>query len=239
MVALPFSGFVNEYRFGAAFNYHTIARDRPGDHTQKIKGIYIERDADGNIIALNDGKRVPIVLGSIPRSTDNIKELRKKYNLSEDALIFIFTLNRKFERDFTGLSDIVKKATNNTLLKYPTTDFSAPTLIDLLRIVRDLKNRDDQQEELVLVHCKSGRGRSSTGVAAYLLCVLHDAGIKTDHNQIEQYLKSQRPQVSLNDSHKKALTELQLKLKKAGSFDTLYKHYEKAIQKRDKEVKKL
>lgn len=49
----------------------------------------------------------------------------------------------------------------------------------------------------------------------------------------------ERPQVNLNDSHKKALTELQLQLKKAGSFDTLYKLHEKEIQKRDKEVATL
>ena len=196
----------------------------------------MQQDKFGNIIKINDGKKTPLILGSIPRNQNDIDKLKSSYNLSKQDEISIFTLNRQFECDWSGLSKLSMQDKTLNFSRYPTTDYSAPLFIDLIRAVRDLENRDDCNHGLAYVHCKAGRGRSATGVAAYLINVLHKVNINTSPKQIEAYLQLHRPQVRLNDDHNAALINFELALKKAGSFEELYTLNKNATEKRDEEI---
>lgn len=228
----------NKIKFGKSFTFNQIVGDDLGKNAKYKNGIGIELDRCGNIKKLNDGKKTPLILGSIPRKDKHIDRLREAFKLSVKDAIGIFTFNRQFERDWAGLTDIVEENQEVKLFEYPTTDYSAPSFIDLLRAVRDIENRDEYNQKLAYVHCKAGRGRSATAVAAYILCLCNKAEVKASIEQIECYLRLHRPQVSLSGDHKHGLCKFKRELEKAGSFDALYKLHKDKIEKRDREFSK-
>lgn len=59
-------------------------------------------DANNNITAIADGKKSPIVLGGIPRTEAHIISLKNQF--SKNNNIAFFSLNRQFERDWSGYS---------------------------------------------------------------------------------------------------------------------------------------
>lgn len=219
----------NHLKYGNSFTFNQIAGDEI-----VAKGAGIERDAQGNIIKFNDGKKIPLILGSIPRHEEHIKQLRDALKLSENAPVALFTLNRHFERDWSGLTSLMQRDASIRMYEYPTTDYSAPSMVDLVRAVRDLDNRDCQNEQVAYVHCKAGRGRSAAVIVAYLLQVAHDK-INEDISieSIEAYLKSARPQVSLNPDHRAALQAFKFDLTLTGSLAALIEKYKAEIQVRD------
>lgn len=222
----------NHLKYGNSFTFNQLA----GDATE-ISGAAIERDAQGNIVKFNDGKRTPLILGSIPRHEEHIKQLRTALKLPENSPVALFTMNRHFERDWSGLTSLMKRNESIRMYEYPTTDYSAPSMVDLIRVVRDLDNRDSQNDQVAYVHCKAGRGRSAAAIVAYLLQVCHDKMGATDVTieSIESYLKLVRPQVSLNPEHKVALKAFKQELKTAGSLANLVEKYKTDIDLRDKE----
>lgn len=225
----------NWIKYDDLFNYNRIAGDQGGQADK----VYVALDDEGNIVALHDGKKVPLMLASIPMSTDDFNRLRKDLGLNIDAHLNIFSLNQKWERKWSGLKKAIKKDANAYLHKYPTIDFTAPTLIDIIRIVRDILNRDNTEAAVVVVHCKSGRGRSATAMAAYLEVVLFQAGFDLSIDQIEAYMIARRQQVKLNAKHRAAFAQFKNELREAGSFDALLHKYADEIKARDVEVKKL
>ncbi len=231
--------FANWIKYDDLFNYNRIAGDVCSWHAAQVNGMHIDRDKDGNLKAINDGKKVPLMLASIPLSTDDFDRLRNDLNLSKMGRIAVFSLNQKWERKWSGLKKAIKKDKYATLYKYPTIDFTAPTLIDTIRIVRDMLNRDGLNTDVVVVHCKSGRGRSATAMAAYLDTILFEVGLDASIDQIEAYMIVRRKQVKLNAKHRLVLQEFKRELRDAGSFDVLLKKKHHAIKVREKEVKQL
>ena len=217
----------------ADFTFNRIAGNTPSQNGISRDGIYIAQDSLGTISELHDGKQTPLVLGSIPRKMNHIDELKNSFGLPESGTIGIYTLNRRFERDWAGETQIIKTRKDIKLFKYPTTDFTAPSMVDLLRAVRDLDNRDSYNHGLAYVHCRAGRGRSAVTVAAYLAFILHKAQIVATAEQIEAYLKKCRTHVGLNGSQMAVLKRFQTELAQAGSFENLYAHYRAEIEKRD------
>ncbi len=228
--------FANWVKYDDLFNYDRIAGDVCSWHAAQVNGMQVERDKNGNLKAINDGKKVPLMLASIPMSTDDFDRLRKDLNLSKKGRVSIFSLNQKWERKWSGLKKAIQKDKYAILHKYPTIDFTAPTLIDTIRIVRDMLNRDNMHTDVVVVHCKSGRGRSATAMAAYLDTILFEVGLDATIDQIEAYMIARREQVKLNAKHRKAVQEFKIELRKAGSFDVLLHQYRGEIEQRDAEV---
>jgi protein-tyrosine phosphatase len=189
-------------------------------------------DANNNITAITDGKKSSIILGGIPRTEEHIGSLKKQFG--KESNIAFFSLNRQFERDWSGYSALFKNNSDKKqLFLYPTTDHEVPSLIDLLRAVRDLDNRDEHNIELTYVHCKAGRGRSALVIGAYLCHVLHKAKIPATPEQIEQYLRLKRSAVNLNQEQRNTLRDFNVKLQHSGGLENLLTEYQEEIGKRD------
>lgn len=223
----------NSIKYGSSFTFNQIADDQ---FDQKSDILQIESDKNGNIIKLNDGKKTPLFIGSIIRKKDQLDKLRKIFTTNQDNKIGVYSLNLKFERDWSGLTYLLNNTNQIEFYKYPTVDFCSPSFIDILRIIRDINNRDSKNQILAYVHCKAGRGRSAVSIIAYLMFLLNNAGIKKDINQIEYYLKLKRFQIKLNSEHKIGLQNFQSKLNDAGSLKILLQKYKNEIEYRDKEI---
>ncbi|MCX5922664.1 MAG: hypothetical protein NTX86_05060, partial [Candidatus Dependentiae bacterium] len=91
--------------FDKKFNYNRIT-DAPKPTSTPINGVHIERNGQGAIIHISDGKS-PLILGSIPSQETNIHKLRDEFGLSDVAIIKVYTLNRPFERNWSGLAKLV------------------------------------------------------------------------------------------------------------------------------------
>lgn len=211
------------------------------------------------ILLIADGLFAPLYLGRIPETLTDFINLRMAAGtLDNTALIGLHTLNRWFEQWFANLPNNIEKDGNITQYNYSTTDYTAPSLIDLIRGVYNLKMRDQRGEKIAYVHCKAGRGRSAALVVAYLL-YLYSIAEKVNPNHkpytheqlytffptddalvdaLEAYVKRQRAVIRLHDAQKKVVKQFYSELKKYGSFDALYAQYADAIQKRDAEFKK-
>jgi hypothetical protein len=213
---------------------------------------------ENTILLIADGLRAPIYLGRIIESPDDLINLRLVAGFSNNnQLIAIHTLNRWFEQWFADLPNTIEKDGNVVQYQYSTTDFTPPSLIDLIRGVYNLKERDRRDEKLAYVHCKAGRARSATLIVAYLLYVYTIAQktnlkhepysleklaeiFPTDDALIEAliaYVKKQRSVIGLHEAQKKVIKKFYTELKKYGSFDALYEHYADAIHERDAEFK--
>ena len=225
-----FSIYLNVYWYGSAFSFNPIMVNG----CAPAQEVCVCVGNDGKIMAVHDGKKVPLVLGSIPRYKENIDAIKKHANLSENDKIGLYTLNRNFEKNWAGLTEL-EKTEPIISHKYPTTDFGAPTFIDLVRAVRDLEKRDETEEKIAYVHCKAGRGRSAVTVAAYLMHVCNKAGIAVTPAHIEEYLKIKRDQVQLNAEHRETLEKFARELKESGNFDALYARHKAEAEKRDQE----
>lgn len=224
------SFFYIKMRDGEIFSFNQILNS---NNTTTEKPL-VSVNTDNTIITIYDGKKTPLILGSIPYRPEHLSKIKQAYNTDETKTISLFTFNEAFEQRWSGLEQIKKKDKTLSTYVYPTTDFSPPSFIDLLRVVRDLKNRDDSS--LAYVHCMAGSGRSVVAVAAYLLYICKQAGVCVEIEVIEQYLKSKRKQVSLNTDHRKGLAYFAQQLKNTQDFETLYNTYEDIIKKRDQDV---
>jgi hypothetical protein len=240
------SRWYNKIWYGRLFTFNRIAGEKivhqeasisKNLRTFKVGAISFQIH-EGKLVGMNDGKKTPLVLGSIPCTPKHIALLRRTYALNATDSIAIHTLNRTFERDWAGLSDLQAQDSSLRVIQYPTIDYGAPSFINVLRAVRNLENRDSGKEKLALVHCKAGRGRSATVIAAYLIHLFHQVPAEALQGLdvialIEDYLKLIRPQVSLNADHKKALRNFSVRLKAAGSLQNLIEQHKHALAARD------
>ncbi len=225
------------------FTFHQIAGDQEqeGLETIKFDTIYIQRDASKKIITIHDGKKTPLILSSIPTKPEHINRLKLMFqsNAHPYKNIGIFSLNKCWECETSGLFALIKNSPELIHYRYPTTDMQAPSFIDTIQAVYDLENRDKLEQCISLVHCKAGRGRSATIVSAYLMHILHKIGLYATPDEIEAYLCTHRPQVHLETTQKEALCYFCNELQIAGNLDNLYKKYLPEINQRIKEINNL
>lgn len=225
----------NKIKYGNAFTFNQITQSLQPDSDDSV--VRILKDNSDKLTQISDGKKIPIILGSIAKYQEDISLLKKQFNLRDEDGILILTLNRQFECDWAGLSALVKNDKTIKQFWYPTTDYSAPLLVDMLRAIRDLAHRDQYADKykLAYVHCKAGRGRSAAIVIGYLLYLCSKVNCQISIQELEQYLKSFRPQVSLNNHHINTLKTLQSLLNNY-SFEQLCEKYKMEIEKRDAEI---
>lgn len=211
-----------------------------------------------NILLIADGLHAPLYLGKIPESIDYFINLRMAAGFRDNhGQIALHTLNRAFEQRFVHLQEMIEEDGEVTQYNYSTTDFTAPSLIDLIRGVYNLKARDRRGEKIALVHCKAGRGRSAALVIAYLLYVYSTAekvnlknvpytpkelvhmfpSDETLIEALEAYVKQQRSVIGLHAIQRDALIQFYRELKKYGTFENLYEHYSDEIHDRDVALK--
>jgi hypothetical protein len=206
---------------------------------------------DDEITGIYDGKQAPLYQSNIPRSPDHFKHLREHANLPADAQIGLHTLNHSFEQKYVWLKTSIQNDGYVTQYKYPTTDFTAPSLIDLIRAAFNIYNRDTANEGAVLVHCKAGKGRSGTVTITYYICI-YQMGTKqyadgkpftktlTNTEIIEKlirYGQKKREYIKINDNQKPALTTFFADLQKAGHIQTIYIQNQPAIIERETQLK--
>jgi protein-tyrosine phosphatase len=221
----------NKLRFGKAFSFDQVMGRPCAEQKDQKPYVNIENN---KLISIHDGKKSPLYLGSIPRYKQHIDEIRKHANLGSKDSIGLYTLNRDFERNWAGLTAL-EKTESIISHKYPTTDYSAPSFVDLLRAVRDLKNPNETIKARY-VHCKAGRGRSAAIINAYLMNVAHELKSEVTSQQVEEYLKMCRNRVSINDEQHTLLARFSQELKAAGNFDLLSAQYKSEIETRDREL---
>jgi protein-tyrosine phosphatase len=223
----------------SAFNFNRIAGDECSSKALLFDGMAIEFEGE-KIIRFNDGKKTPLFLGSIPRQASDITQLiNNGININNKNKVEIFSLNLKFERDNFGLTSLILNDPALALFKYPTIDLMSPSIVDMLRLVRDLENRDSREKSLTFIHCRAGAGRSPLAVAVYLLKLIHRFKIKIHPDRIVEYLMLRRSHVSLNARQKACLYVFFKALQNAGSFETLYSRLKNAVLRRDAEVAHL
>ncbi|EEF50273.1 Protein-tyrosine phosphatase mitochondrial 1, mitochondrial precursor, putative [Ricinus communis] len=143
-----------------------------------------------------------ILLGAVPFPTDvpRLKEL---------GVSAVVTLNEPYE---TLVPTSLYHAHNIVHLVIPTRDYLfAPSFADICQAV-DFIHENASLGKTTYVHCKAGRGRSTTIVLCYLVHHQHmtpDAAYK--------YVRSIRPRVLLAPSQRQAVQDYYLKVKKTGN----------------------
>lgn len=211
----------NKLRHQARVTCHLVIPKAAKNLDNEITVTYLP---NGNLHAIYDGKQTPLFLGSIPCSQQDFIDLQEiccNPNSTNKEIAF-FTLNEQWECKTSGLTEIVKD--NNVIqFNYPTKDYSSPSLTDLLTGIQDLESRDQLGVQAVFVHCKAGRGRSATMIAAYLMHLLYKTGNFVDIDQVEKYLVSLRPQVRLSNLQKETLNQFHQELQQAHDFESLCK----------------
>jgi len=231
------SRYASRLLYGNAFTFHQIAGDAvtKKDNALKSNGIFIKKDNSGAIIAINDGKQTPLALGSIPSTIQDMNRLTSELCNHVDAhkAIEILTLNEDWEIKTSGLAQLVQNHNNIVQLKYPTPDLSSPSLIDVIRAVYALETRDTRNAQVCLVHCKAGRGRSATVIAAYLTHIIHQANQTATPEQIIAYLVKCRSLVHLSTQQRELLELFIKQLQEAGTLQNLYEKNREAINARE------
>lgn len=221
----------NKIRYGRAFNFDPVMSGSCADQKDPKLCVCIQ---EGKIASMHDGKKSPLLLGSIPRYKEHIDEIRKHANICPNDKIGMYTLNRDFERNWSGLAQL-EKTESIISHRYPTIDDCAPSFVDLIRAVRDLENRDEKGVMVAYIHCKAGRGRSAATADAYCMHVCNKCGVDATPQQIEEYLKSQRNRISMTYEQRQMLNRFYKELKAAGSFNALFAKYKSEVEKRDQE----
>ncbi|CAI9100481.1 OLC1v1037594C2 [Oldenlandia corymbosa var. corymbosa] len=114
----------------------------------------------------------------------------------------VITLNEHYE---TLVPTTLYRAHGIAHLVIPTRDYLfAPSFVDINRAV-DFIHKNASKGETTYVHCKAGRGRSTTVV----LCYLVEYKNMTPVSALE-YVRSRRPRVLLAPSQWKVTTKVQL-----------------------------
>lgn len=191
---------------------------------------------DGTIISITDGLHIPIYVSSMPKAARHFRRLRADACLQSDALIGLYTLNTSDEQDSYNLGATI--ADDGFILPhhYPTIDFTAPSIWNLIQGVRDLSTRNMRQEEITCIHCRAGLGRSVTLAAAYLLYIysiaskqyLDGTPVSEDFDaptivaMIVEYIKTKRSVAHPNVQQRTAMREFYTALRASGSLENLY-----------------
>ncbi|KAL2489990.1 putative dual specificity protein phosphatase DSP8 [Forsythia ovata] len=133
-----------------------------------------------------------VLLGAVPFPSDVLR-------LKELGVCGVVTLNESYE---TLVPSSLYEAHGIHHLVLPTQDYLfAPSLVDICRAV-DFIHENASHRRSTYIHCKAGRGRSTTIVICYLVKyrqMMPDAAY--------DYVKSIRPRVLLASSQWKAVQE--------------------------------
>lgn len=223
----------NRARYGSTYSVDLIMPPRNiADNGGKLM---VNRDDKGKITAIDDGKNIAILLSGIPYQEEHLDGITEMI-ASKEFIIASFNLD--FERRWSNWQWLRQKRPNLSVWLYPTVDYTAPSHLDLIRFVIDLYGRPIP----VLAQCKAGKGRSATGIGAYLMVISFMANDKASVQDIEDYLQLLRPRVDFNLHHRQALQLLRNELLSyesdpANIIQKLKQKYCDAIVAREHEVK--
>lgn len=136
-----------------------------------------------------------VILGAIPFRSSYTREL-----VEQQGIRAVVALNEPYELALCSHQAAGWAALGATFLHLPTTDlFAAPSQARLRRGVAWIL---EQQQGSVYVHCKAGRARSATLVAAYLMeaegCGVEEAVAR---------VREARPHILLQGHHMEALKD--------------------------------
>jgi len=223
----------NRVRYGNTYSVDVIMPRKPqGDQGSKPT---VSRDDNGKVVAIDDGSQVAIVLGGIPYEEQHLDIIA---SLIKSEVFGISSFNLDFERRWSNWQWLREKRPNLSVRLYPTVDYTAPSHIDLIRFVIDLYERSVP----VLAQCKAGKGRSATGIGAYLMVISFMAHDHVTVQEIEEYLQLLRPRVDFNLHHRQALQLLRNELltyedQSLSIMEKLKSKYQHAIAAREREIK--
>lgn len=227
-ITLPFSGLYQEVVDGDKFTFHRI-----GIGPREPEKIYAIVAKNGEFIEIADGRRTPLVIGSMPREQWHLNRLKSVFKLKSEDRVELHTLNRPYELRHTGAARLFTQDPSLRIHLYPTTDDCAPSMVNLLRIVKSLRERDTSGAKLAYVHCLAGRGRSATAIAAYLYTILQDAGIHLPAVDVmERYVRSQRTQIAFRPLQRTLLQKFRRMLNKSKVGD-LFISYEALMKEQE------
>ncbi|CAI9775570.1 unnamed protein product [Fraxinus pennsylvanica] len=147
-----------------------------------------------------------VLLGAVPFPSD-------VHRLKELGVSGVVTLNESYE---TLVPSSLYKAYGIHHLVLPTRDYLfAPSIVNICQAV-DFIHENASQKRSTYIHCKAGRGRSTTVVICYLVRYRQ---MKPD--AAYDYVKSIRPRVLLASSQWKAVQEFYHLKMKANSSSQL------------------
>lgn len=222
-----FSLHFNALRYGSVFRHQRISDIRPDDADPNL---FAQISEDGKLVSFFDHPEhasSPIILSGIPRKPSDVQSLREAYGLHR---ITFYTLNLAFERRRSGMDAVLQQDDQLSIRLYPTIDFYTPSFVDLVRAVRSLRIRE--QEQLAVVHCKAGRGRSTAVVAAYILAEQPLLSVV----EVEAFIRSKRPEIKLGKAKRAALTVFATRVREAGSFDLLFNSVLGQVEAREQQL---
>lgn len=127
-----------------------------------------------------------VILGALPFKSQT-RELVENENVEA-----VVTMNEDYETRYIANSKQEWAEWGVTQLQLSTVDFNnAPSQEMIQRGVAFIEEMN-QNEKTVYVHCKAGRGRSTTLVACYLM-----KAKKLTPEKAHEYIKSRRPHILL------------------------------------------
>lgn len=147
-----------------------------------------------------------VILGAIPlKNKKHIKKIEREGVSSVLSILELFELTPKMLSVPANYEDWAKR--NIRHKQIPAADFKPVPVHQLAEAVEYIHDHVHSGGK-VYVHCKSGVGRSTMVVSAYLL--KYHPRIKTVRQAVS-YIKERRPQVHLNDEQMATLEEYFIK----------------------------
>lgn len=229
------TNIVNKIAQPADQKFHEIL-DTIDGATDKKPIVRVHVGEDGKMLsiqAMDDGKRL-LFLGTMPqwyglnwtdwwnnRLTNQYEQIRIQSKNNKKARILNINFNTPYELQKTGLCKTAQDDGAVTVHFYKTQDTYASSQDRLLEIIDKIKIRG--KDVITYVNCKAGKGRSATGVAAYLFDLFERAELRDQHGKvivksdfevsiifeaINNFLKSKRSVVNINLKQRAVLIEV-------------------------------
>ena len=149
-----------------------------------------------------------LLLGAIPFRSDWMAlnlgmNMTTKQMVEMEGVRGVVSMNEDYELQLMGMQEEAWKELGVKFLQLETTDiFSAPTQAKLRSGVNFMKEVVESGSGSVYVHCKAGRTRSATLVAAYLIA---ERGLKPEEAVAK--MREVRPHILLHSPQWAALKE--------------------------------
>lgn len=151
-----------------------------------------------------------VILGALPFKSQT-KELVENENVRG-----VVTMNEDYETRYLANSKQEWAEWGVTQLQLATVDFNNAPSQEMLRIGVEFIEEMNLNENTVYVHCKAGRGRSTTLVACYLMKAKRLTPVEA-----HDYIKSKRPHILLASRQWRAIEQFHKNLSQQGDHHSM------------------